>query len=114
MRPALSAAARGNPDLLSFVDFSAVTNAEHDDVVTLYVEYHAIIANAETVSAKLRIRQRFGVLGRIVFEPKESGADAFFNTSVKPVNISDGFMSIYQSAIQYPNTSSCVLTRPAL
>jgi hypothetical protein len=69
----------GAHNLFSFVDFSAVTNAKHDDVVALSVEYHTIIANAKTVAAELRIRQRFGLLGRVVFETKESSTDAFLH-----------------------------------
>jgi len=101
-------------NLFSFIDFFAVTGAKHDNVVALYVEDHAIIADAETVAAEFRVGQLFGVLERIVFEAKKGRADALFDTSVKSVNVSDGFLCIYQPVTQCPNTSSCVLTRPAL
>jgi hypothetical protein len=45
--------------LFSFIDFLAVTGAKHDNVVALYVEDHAIIADAETVAAELRVSQPF-------------------------------------------------------
>ena len=50
---------------------------KHDNVVALYVEDHAIIADAETVAAEFRVGQPFGVLEGIVFEAKEGRADAF-------------------------------------
>ena len=100
--------------LFSFVDFPAVAGAKHDNVVAFYVEDHTIIAYAETVAAEFRVSQPFGVLERIVFEAKEGRADAVFDTSVKSVNVSNGFLCIYQPVFQRPNTSSCVLTRPAL
>jgi len=100
--------------LLSFINFFAVTGAKHDNIVALYVEDHAIITDAETVTAEFRVGQPFCVLERIVFEAKEGRADAVFDTGVKSVNVSDGFLCIYQPVAQCPNTSSCVLTRPAL
>ena len=100
--------------LFSFIDFFAVTGAKHDNVVALYVEDHAIIADAETVATEFRVSQTFGVLERIVLEAKEGCADAVFDTSVKSVNVFNGFLCIYQPVAQCPNTSSCVLIRPAL
>ena len=92
--------------LFSFINFLAVTGAKHDNVVALYVEDHTIIADAETVTAKLRFSQPFGALERIVFEAKEGRADALFDTGVKSGNISDGLLRIYQPVTQCPNTSS--------
>ena len=65
-------------NLFSFIDFFVVTGAKHDNVVALYVEDHAIIADAETVAAEFRVSHPFGVLERIVFEAKEGRADALF------------------------------------
>jgi hypothetical protein len=39
----------------------SVTGAKHDTVVALYVEDHAIIADAETVAAEFRVSHPFGV-----------------------------------------------------
>ena len=100
--------------LFSFIDFLAVAGAKHDNVVALYVENHTITADAESVAAKCRVSQPFGVLERIVFEAKEGRADAVFDTRVKSVNVSNGFLCVYQPVFQRPNTSSCVLIRPAL
>lgn len=91
-----------------------MADAENDDIVALYVEYYAIIANAEAVTAKFGVRQRLGILERIVFEAKKGFADAFFNVGIKPVNVLDGFLGIYKTVSQCPNTSSCVLILPAL
>ena len=74
--------------LFSFIDFLAVADAEHDNVVALYVEDHTIIADAKTVAAEFRVSQPFSVLERIVFEAKEGRADAVLDTRVKSVNVS--------------------------
>lgn len=91
-----------------------MTGAKYDNVVALYVEDHAIITDAETEAAELRIGQPFGVLEGIFVEAKKGLTDALFDTGVKSVNVSDGFLGIYQPITQRPNTSSCILTRPAL
>ena len=77
--------------LFSFIDFFSVTGAKHDNVIAFYVEYYPIITDAETVAADFRVGQPHSVLERIVFETKEGHADTLFNTSVKPVHVSDGF-----------------------
>jgi hypothetical protein len=100
--------------LSSLIDFFAVTDAKHDNIVALHVEDHAIITDAETVTAEFRVGQPFCVLERIVFEAKEGRTDTLFDTGIKPVNVFNGSLGIYQPVIQCPNTSSCVLTRPAL
>jgi hypothetical protein len=41
-------------DLFSFIDFFAVTDAKHDNVVALNIEDHAIITDAETVASEFR------------------------------------------------------------
>jgi hypothetical protein len=67
------------------MDFSAVTDAEHDNVVARYVEDHAIITDAETAAAEFRVGQPFAaVLERIVVEAKEGRADALYNGFLLP------------------------------
>ena len=53
-----------------------MTDTKHDNVGALYIEDHAIIADAEMVAAEFRVGQSFGVLEGIVFEAKEGRADA--------------------------------------
>jgi hypothetical protein len=91
-----------------------VSGAKHENVVALYVENDAIITDAETLTAEFRVGQPFGVLERIFFETKEGRTDALFDSGVKAANVPDGFLGIYKPITQCPNTSSCILTRPAL
>ena len=50
------------PALFFFIDFFAMTDAKHNNVVARHVEDHAIITDTEPVAAEFCVGQRFGVL----------------------------------------------------
>jgi hypothetical protein len=77
--------------LFSSIDFFPVTVAQHDNIVAFCIEDHAIITDAERVATEFRVGLPFGVLDWIIFEAKEVGVDALFDTGFMPVNVSDGF-----------------------
>jgi len=47
---------------LSSVNFFAVVDAKHDNIVAFHVEDHTIITDAKTVAAEFRLGQRFSIL----------------------------------------------------
>jgi hypothetical protein len=89
-------------NLFSFIDFFAVSDAKHDDVVALYVEDQTIITDTEAVGAEFRVGQSFGVLERIVSEAKKGLADALFDTVVKPVNVPERLSGYIQADKSMP------------
>jgi hypothetical protein len=91
-----------------------MADTENDDIVTLNVKYHAIIANTETITTEGGISQWLGILERIIDETQEGISDTFFNIGFKSVNVLDSFLSVRQMVTQCPKTSSCLFVRPAI
>jgi hypothetical protein len=92
--------------LLPFVYFFSMADTENDDIRSLYVEYDAIIADSKTITAKIRIGQRFSILEWITNETQERVSDTFFNFGIEPDNVLDSFLGVHQAVVQCPNTSS--------
>ena len=58
----------GEGCLFSFIDFFAVADAKHNNIFVVYIKDYAIMTDAETEGANVRVGKPFGVLERILFK----------------------------------------------
>ena len=81
---------------------------------SFHVEDDSVVSNPESILAKFRIRESFGILVWVFLITQEGLANALLRMVIKLLNILDGPLCINQPIVQRPKTSSWVFLRPAV